>query len=57
MYRIRFSLLSRMISLRFIGHLRDDELKVLSRSRNVSQPLKSAALQRIVAKEKKDKGN
>jgi hypothetical protein len=45
------------ISLRFIGHLRDDELKVLSRSRNVSQPLKSAALQRIVAKEKKDKGN
>jgi hypothetical protein len=45
------------ISLRFISHLREDELKMLSRSRNVSQPLKSAALQRIVAKEKKDKGN
>lgn len=45
------------ISLRFIGHLRDDELKLLSRSRNVAQPLKSAALQRLAAKEKKDKGN
>jgi hypothetical protein len=44
------------ISLRFIGHLRDDELKALSRSRNVSQPLKAAALQRLAAKEKKDKG-
>ncbi|HEX5661329.1 MAG TPA: hypothetical protein VFX59_29270 [Polyangiales bacterium] len=44
------------ISLRFIGHLRDDELKTLSRSRNVSQPLKSAALQKIAAKEKKDRG-
>jgi len=45
------------ISLRFIGHLRDDELRTLSRSRNVSQPLKSAALQRLAAKEKKEKGN
>ncbi len=45
------------ISLRFIGHLRDDELRTLSRSRNVSQPLKSAALQRMMAKEKKEKGN
>jgi hypothetical protein len=44
------------ISLRFIGHLRDDELKVLSRSRNVAQPLKAAALQKLAAKEKKDKG-
>jgi hypothetical protein len=44
------------IALRFIGHLRDDELKTLSRSRNVSQPLKSAALQKIAAKEKKDRG-
>lgn len=44
------------ISLRFIGHLRDDELKTLSRSRNVSQPLKSAALQKLAAKEKKDRG-
>jgi hypothetical protein len=45
------------ISLRFIGHLRDDELKALSRSRNVAQPLKSAALQRLAAKEKKEKGS
>jgi hypothetical protein len=45
------------ISLRFIGHLRDDEIKALSRSRNVAQPLKSAALQRIAAKEKKEKGS
>lgn len=44
------------IALRFIGHLRDDELKTLSRSRNVAQPLKSAALQKIAQKEKKDRG-
>jgi hypothetical protein len=44
------------IALRFVGHLREDELKALSRSRNVSQPLKSAALQKIAAKEKKDRG-
>lgn len=44
------------IALRFLGHLRDDELKTLSRSRNVSQPLKSAALQKLQAKEKKDRG-
>lgn len=44
------------IALRFVGHLRDDELKALSRSRNVAQPLKSAALQKIAAKEKKDRG-
>lgn len=44
------------ISLRFVGHLRDGELKELSRSRNVSQPLKSAALQKLAAKEKKEKG-
>lgn len=44
------------ISLRFIGHMRDDELRALSRSRNVSQPLKSAALQKLAAKEKKEKG-
>ncbi len=45
------------ISLRFVGHLREDEVKQLARSRNVSQPLKSAALQRMAAKEKKDRGN
>jgi hypothetical protein len=36
--------------------LRDDELKTLSKTRNVPQPLKSAAMQRIQAKEKKDRG-
>lgn len=45
------------ISLRFVGHLRDDEIKQLARSRNVAQPLKAAALQRIAAKEKKEKGS
>ncbi|MET0341468.1 MAG: hypothetical protein ABW252_10745 [Polyangiales bacterium] len=44
------------MALRFVGHLRDDELKTLSRSRNVSQPLKSAALQKLAAKDKRDKG-
>jgi len=44
------------ISLRFIGHMRDDELRMLSRSRNVSQNLKAAALQKLAVKEKKDKG-
>jgi hypothetical protein len=44
------------IALRFVPHLRDDELKTLSRSRNVSQPLKSAALQKLAVKEKRDRG-
>jgi hypothetical protein len=44
------------ISLRFVAHLRDGDLKELSRSRGVSQPLKSAAMQRIQTKEKKEKG-
>lgn len=44
------------MALRFLPHLRDTELKTLSRSRNVAQPLKSAALQKIAAKEKKDRG-
>ena len=44
------------ISLRFVSHLRDPDLKELSRTRNVSQPLKSAAMQRIQQKEKKEKG-
>lgn len=44
------------ISLRFIGHLRDDELRTLSRSRSVSQNLKAAALQKLAMKEKKEKG-
>lgn len=44
------------ISLRFVGHLRDDELRALSRSRNVAQPLKSAAMAKIMMKEKKEKG-
>jgi hypothetical protein len=44
------------ISLRFVAHLRDSDLKELSRSRGVSQPLKSAAMQRVQQKEKKEKG-
>jgi hypothetical protein len=44
------------ISLRFVAHLRDSDLKELSRSRGVAQPLKSAAMQRIQTKEKKEKG-
>ncbi|HEX6242661.1 MAG TPA: hypothetical protein VFZ61_17225 [Polyangiales bacterium] len=44
------------ISLRFIGHLRDEELRVLSRSRNVAQPLKSAAMAKLLIKEKKERG-
>jgi hypothetical protein len=45
------------VALRFVGHLRDEELRALSRSRNVAQPLKSAALQRLMTKEKQEKGN
>jgi hypothetical protein len=44
------------IALRFVPHLRDGDLKELSRTRNVAQPIKSAALQRIQTKEKKEKG-
>lgn len=44
------------IILRFLPHLRDAELKELSRSKNVAAPVKSAAMQRLQAKEKKDKG-
>jgi len=42
--------------LRFLPHLRDAELKELSRSKNVAASVKSAAMQRLQAKEKKDKG-
>ncbi len=44
------------ITLRFLPHLRDAELKDLSRSKNVPAPLKSAAMGRLQAKEKKEKG-
>jgi hypothetical protein len=44
------------ITLRFLPHLRDAELKDLSRSKGVSASVKSAAMQRLQAKEKKDKG-
>lgn len=44
------------ISLKFVSHLRDNELKMLAKSRGVAQPVKSAALQRINAKEKKARG-
>lgn len=44
------------IALRFVSHLRDNDLRELSRTRNVAQPLKSAAMQRMQAKEKKERG-
>jgi len=44
------------ITLRFLPHLRDAELKDLSRSKNVPASLKSAAMGRLQAKEKKEKG-
>ncbi len=44
------------ITLRFLPHLRDAELKELSRSKGVSASVKSAATGRLQAKEKKEKG-
>lgn len=42
-------------SLNFLSHMNANDLLAISRSRNVAPQLKSAALQRIAAKEKKDK--
>ncbi len=44
------------LTLRFLPHLRDNDLKELSRSKGVSASLKSAAMGRLQAKEKKEKG-
>lgn len=44
------------ISLRFLSHMRDNDVKALSRTKNVPAPLKSAALQKIQQKELKEKG-
>jgi hypothetical protein len=44
------------ISLRFLGHMRDHELKALTRSRGIPGPLKTAAIQRMEQKEKKGRG-
>ncbi len=44
------------ISLRFLAHMRDNDIKALSRTKNVPAPLKSAALQKIQQKEAKEKG-
>jgi hypothetical protein len=44
------------ISLRFLAHMRDNDIKALSRTKNVPAPLKSAALQKIQQKELKEKG-
>ncbi|MBO6939598.1 MAG: hypothetical protein JJ863_31795 [Deltaproteobacteria bacterium] len=41
------------ISMRFLGHLRNNDLKLLSKSRGVPNPLKTAARQRL---EKKTRG-
>ncbi len=43
------------ISLGFLSHMNGNDLREISRSRNVAPQLKSAALQKIAAKEKKDK--
>lgn len=42
------------ISMRFISHLRMEELKALAKNRNVSAQLKSMATQWVARKEKKD---
>lgn len=41
------------ISMRFLSHLRLDELKTLARNRNVSGQLRSVASQRVLQKEKR----
>lgn len=38
------------ISLKFLAHLRDNDVKELSRSRNVATPIKTAAVQRLAKK-------
>jgi len=43
------------ITLGFLSHLHTNDLRELSRSRNVAPQLKSAALQKIAAKEKQEK--
>jgi hypothetical protein len=43
------------ITLGFLSHLHMNDLRELSRSRNVAPQLKSAALQKIAAKEKQEK--
>ncbi|MEM9195098.1 MAG: hypothetical protein AAGF12_38355 [Myxococcota bacterium] len=39
------------IALRFIGHLRENDLRALSRSRNIPSPIKTAATQRYQKKQ------
>lgn len=43
------------IALRFISHLRANDLKTVAKSRNVPSPVKSAASQRIQKREQKQK--
>lgn len=38
-------------AMSFVGHLRDNDLRALSRSRNVPQPVKTAAIQRLNKKQ------
>ncbi|MBK8173247.1 MAG: hypothetical protein IPK60_23335 [Sandaracinaceae bacterium] len=45
------------ISLRFLSHLHESDLRELSRSRNVAGPLKAAAVQRIMKKDKQSGGD
>jgi hypothetical protein len=44
------------ISMRYLAHMRDNDLKELTRSRGVSGPIKQAAQQRIDQKAKKPRG-
>jgi len=41
------------IALRFVAHMREPELRALSRSRGVPQPVKSSALQKLEARQKR----
>jgi len=41
------------ISLRFVAHMREPELRELSKSRGVPQPVKAAAMQKLEAKSKR----
>ena len=44
------------ISLRFVSHMRINDLKTLSKSRSVPQPVKTVALQRLEQMRKKGRG-
>ena len=43
------------LSLKFLSHMRDNDIKTLARSRNIAGPLKNAANQRLDKKQRKGK--